>query len=283
MALCHDNSNYQTKEKILYNLQALSSYEKRELNALFRDLFLNDGFAYTLFDERALAFTAYFKREPLCNIISGRNRSPPVASWWKTWEKYKHLFPMRRFALIATQDRVHNSVNLYLVNKKLYFDMLHEASSQSRWVRNSGKTLEELQEIFTHFKIEKLPNYIEVLGILLGYGENNAYLFYRRDQIEQLLMEGPPPYKNQMTVEVVKNLREEIDRINKSLIPIRSLMKTQTHVKRLCFLSFVGFLVDATTDETKKILVKFQASKKKITDEYSRGDFLEITLEQLVL
>jgi len=183
-----------TRERTLRSLNSLSARERQDIEALFRELFLHEGFAYTLFDEKAMAFTAYFTRVPSMNVHCGLTY-PPSDSWWKTWEKYQSLFPMKRFALLTTQDYIHNSVRIYLINKKLYFKVLEVSRPDSRWVVNSGKkTLEELSKIFHDFKIEELSNYHELLGILLGFGENNANLFYRRDLLENILRGKHPEY-----------------------------------------------------------------------------------------
>ena len=266
-----------TKEWVHQCLNALSAQERGDLTSLFRSLFLNSGFDYTLFDERPMAFSAYFTRVPSMNVHCGFTY-PPEDAWWKTWEKYRDFFPMKRFALITTQDYLHNSVRIYLINKKLYFKVLASARPNSQWVVNSGKTLEELSKIFHDFTIEELPNYHELLGILLGFGENNANLFYRRDLLENILSGKHPEYGKSVLMGNLDRFQKELDQINNTLT-FMQLPNTYTHLQMVRPL---GFLVDNTTMETKKLKVKLQKARDKISAIYSQGNFLEITLEKLI-
>lgn len=272
---CTTSHEQVRRETIHVLLQSLSLAEQQKLDALFRMLFCNEGFSYTLFGERALAYTAYFKKIPLCNILAGK-KCLPIESWWKVWEKYQHLFPMNRFTLITADDPRHNSVCIYLINKEAYFSFLNKAHPHSRWVRNSRKTLEELREIFHTFKIQELPNYIEVLGILLGYGDDNAYLFYRRDVIENILTECIPPYTLPTADERIR-LQKELDEIHRTLIGV----KTDTPIDKLEFIGPLGFIANIHAHDTKRILNKFRMARKKISHEYIKGTVLEVTLVQL--
>ncbi len=266
-----------TKERIQRNLTSLSVQEKKDIETLFRSLFLHQGFAYTLFDERPLAYTAFFTSVPSINVHCGRLHAPENL-WWKTWEKYQHLFPMKRFALIAIHNQRRNSMHIYLVNKKLYFEVLEKAHPETQWVINSGRTLKELADIFRNFKIEQLPNYHEVLGILLGFGENNANLFYRRDLLENILTENDSEYGKAVIMQALDRFQNELDQINNTLTLIY-LPNTCTNLQMVYP---IGFLVDDTTEETKNIKHKFYKARNKISALYSKGDFLEITLERLM-
>jgi hypothetical protein len=266
-----------SQKQILENLVLLTPQEKSELDALFRELFLRSGFAYTLFDERPMAFTAYFTKTPYENIHAGF-LYPPIAKWWDTWEKYKHLFPLTNFQFIITQDDEHNSVRIYFINLKLYNQFIEKAQPNTRWVINSGKSVQELKQILKEFQIEQLPNYIELLGILLGYGENNSYLFYRRDEIEKMLSGNNKSYEEAFINGHLNKLQEELNQINKKLVSI----KYPQSVKRLELIYPPTFLVDKGTLETRRIIKQFTKAHKRITGLYSHNDFLEITLEKLI-
>src|SRR5437868_10987063 len=95
---------------------------------------------------------------------------------------------MEKFTIITLEDYKHNTVKIYLVNKKFLIATLHATRPDAKWVLNSGKNLKELERIFNDFTIGELPNYTEILGVLLGFGENNANLFYRREIMEEFLI-----------------------------------------------------------------------------------------------
>lgn len=279
-SLCNHSSPSSTarysKKQVLENLALLTPQERSDLDALFRELFLRGCFAYTLFDERPMAFTAYFTKTPYENIHAGF-LYPPIAKWWDTWEKYKHLFPLRNFEFIITQDAQHNSVCIYFINLKLYNEFIEKTQPNTRWVTNSRKSVQELKQILKKFQIVKLPNYIEVLGILLGYGEDNAYLFYRRKELEDTLDRKNQAYNQALIHGHLDKFREELDQLNRKLVPI----KYPQSVKRLEILYPPAFLVDIHTLETKKIIQQFTIAHKRITKLYSYNNFLEITLEKL--
>lgn len=94
---------------------------------------------------------------------------------------------------------------------------------------------------------ESIQNNEILLGICLGYGENNSILYYLRNKILQ------------------NNYLDFFGDYNYSLMRINSL----------------HFIANHQLEETKKLKTKYQNLRAKISEIYSRGEFLEITLSQL--
>lgn len=139
---------------------------------------------------------------------------------------------------------------IIIINKKSFLKTLKKHLSTFEKILNkkieprSFLTLIEKGEISFS---ESIQNNEILLGICLGYGENNANLYYLRNKILQ----------NQQL--------DFFGDYNYSLMRINSL----------------HFIANHQLEETRKLKTKYQNLRAKISAIYSRGEFLEITLSRL--
>jgi hypothetical protein len=123
-----------------------------------------------------------------------------------------------------------------------------------------------------------------LLGIILGFGKDNAALFERKSQIENFLSCASESYmKNPWNMPLSKpdstSLEEELNAIEAKeggIIDLEdeALINWTLHLP-------IGFLVDTTKTDLKQLRAKYKRERIKATRAYDKGDFLETTLREL--
>jgi hypothetical protein len=134
-------------------------------------------------------------------------------------------------------------------------------------------------------KIEKdhkvlfiLSNQQTLLGILLGYGEHNARLFDKRNQISHFVYKKKFP----KTPVIIPNPSEGFSSLQDEFSSYFSIL---THFGDRKYsplvIRSVFFVADHTHPETIALQQKYKKMRGEISAIYSKGDFLEITLSKL--
>lgn len=103
---------------------------------------------------------------------------------WTVWERYSHLFPSDKFVLRFIPGKS----TLVIVNKKSAKLVIGENIDLFRKHLNSDESVEEILEKICRPTDEDYlvgKNCI-LLGILLGYGRNNAIAFSNKSYIQRL-------------------------------------------------------------------------------------------------
>ena len=112
----------------------------------------------------------------------------------------------------------------------------------------------------------------DLIGILLGYGKVNAELYQKREKIRNRINHTKSIFIERDLI----SLNEELDALNARL-------KSFSNEGRL-FLQFMrlpGFVADHSHPETALLRKKYREQRMRITQLYSKGRILEITLAQL--
>jgi hypothetical protein len=111
--------------------------------------------------------------------------------------------------------------------------------------------------------LDVLKKHEGLIGTLLGYGRENAWLFHRRDLGESI------------------HLSRFVDLQGKAASWLGFFGKQQIDVsEKNLFLP--TFIVDANSEETKQLKKNYLAIRKKILNVYSGKDFLVTTLALLM-
>lgn len=105
-----------------------------------------------------------------------------------------------------------------------------------------------------------------LIGTLLGYGRDNAWLFYERSQGKKVHLSSAweQSLENYTIISIIKNYLSSKRRNNLSI--------------HLLYPSFVANLDSEETQELKK---EYHESRQRILDYYQGKDFLEATLSLL--
>lgn len=267
-------------------LSKLSQEEREALEAFFFELHFS-GASYVLFGSKPMSiclFTDpnYSKRPPLTNVIELSTcfhlQNIKTNRGLEVWEKYKHLFPSSKFAIIETRDE--NYITISIIQKQNFLKIVEDNIDIFREYLGVDITANAvLEQCLTSFDV--IQNHHVLLGIVLGYGRHNAQLFSRKVQIEEERESSiSSPLKIQiLPTEGFSSLEEEYQHITDRLMPIQQEdLWEWTHP----ILPLPGFIADLRDPETQQLRQQYREQHKQIIDIYKRGDFLEITLKALM-
>lgn len=224
--------------------------DRKTLEELFFSFVYGDNFGYTLFGDKAVALSACFKITPWENFLELGEWDGLFWKKWETWEKYKTLFPIREYILTREKSSF-GAEFFFLINKKTFIGLL----------KNNLETFEAILKINIHPEqfiskiengetsfLESINNSEMLLGMCLGYGKWNALLFSQRDKI----------FKNDC------------------------LKFFGSYERSLLRISSVHFMADPDHEETLHLKEKYDQLRGKLSAIYAKGNFFEITVEQLI-
>lgn len=242
-------------------LKLIPQDDLSRLNSLFSVIIKEDHGAYTLFGDKPVSLSGDFEITPWENIIE---RIPVGGIFWKNWsiwEKYKHLFPLKRYLLIkdSSESEKFKISHVFLVNKTEFIKVINDNLSLFEHVLGHPVIPEQILSDLESGKIsflDSISNNEMLLGILLGYGKINASLYNKREW-EGLNDAG---------------LRHSTIKLEPFGDYAYSPLVMQS----------IHFVADLKHPETKALQRKYQKLREKISAIYSQGDFLEITLSQLI-
>jgi hypothetical protein len=249
------------------------------LEKLFRILFNNANFSYTLFGDKPMSLevysTALFDEEDIFSQTELRFRKR-----WETWKKYAYLFPIKQYLLIENPSDRKDIIDIYFINKNSFINKVNEHLSLFQQAFG-----EDITGSFLLEKIEKDPKILStfdahqtLLGILLGYGKHNACLFAERHQLSPFVYkkEFPKiPVKIPAPSKGFSSLEEEFN----SYFSVLTLFGDPGYSPLI--IRSVHFVADHKHPETIALQEKYRRLRGEISAIYAKGDFLEITLSKL--
>lgn len=269
-------------------LKNLPEKDRKSLNEFFFSVMYTDHGSYTLFGDKPVAFSGYWvsprmslRGSELSEIFFFRN--------WQIWKKYENRLKILKYIFIEEPCLLNrkNKVDIFFINKKAFIKMVDEHIEFFKKFLGPDITGRSLLE-----EVERKKNLTSVikknqmlLGILLGYGVHNSYLFYRRDKILPFVEyrhRGPRqkimpslPIKAPAHSEKFPSLEEECKYLWSHLHFFGEKNFS------LLFMQSLHFVAELDHPETKALKKKYNDLRGKISAIYAPGDFLEITLTEL--
>lgn len=246
----------------------LSKKETVYLESFFKDLVCFEGLGYTLFFDKPICLSGYFKREPKGNIVKG-GYNPLFKLGWYTWKKNEHLFPHPNFIIFSEKIETEELKNyekqsrqkielysIFIINKKnLLFALEKNRDLFQKELGANFSSFELVQKIESERSLLKSINFNEgLLGILLGYGRESSLLYQEREVA----------CKNQKPKDYF-------------LIPIEIESK-----KPDCFIEPLRFVGDPHSKEVKEIMKQNAVEQEALCHIYSQHHFLEVSIKQLM-
>ncbi|MDP3962403.1 MAG: hypothetical protein Q8Q03_00845, partial [bacterium] len=241
---------------------------RKRLAGLMQKLFAEDSFAYTILGPKPVSWATYLNPLPLSNwakfydSFSKYHRT--IRSGWKTWEKYRHLFPSAHLSaesskcspgwisiLIINEDRFNDVINK---NKRDFQEILcHEIVDGFQLIKEA-----ENRSLMN----EVLKGHQALIGIVLGYGKDNSWKF----------LEG---CKNRTPIGWVWG-EEDAFFTDESIQS--NITLTDYYLSRYSCPSFAG---DPNSAESLALKTAYLLTKQKVMNYYKDKDFLEATLSLL--
>lgn len=232
-------------------------------------LVAEDNFAYTLLGSKPVSWVCYKNPLPFndwtmfCYTLKKYHSC--LRKGWKTWLKYRHLFPLANFW--AEKSESHPGwISILLVNEEQF----------NRVVIDHKKDFEEVlnREIVDGFQLLKeaktrplmseiLKGHQALMGIVLGYGRNNSWKFLQGIETNHLL-ECVWDETNDRTPGII-NTRLSADDAEACLL----------------LDSCPSFAGDPYSEESLMLKMDYLLTKEKVINYYKGKDFLEGTLSLL--
>jgi hypothetical protein len=282
------------KQDVARKLRSIPAEERVFLEAFFRDLISMDDGSYVLFGSKPASLMPYAEWEKRDLEFNFRFLSvtdfSPEKKGFEIWQKYQHLFPSKTYVLVKSRFSEYMAA-LFLIHKQRLFGVLSEHFT-------------DFQEIFPQFGSAKHllhamlddPSILQqicqehdlLLGIILGFGKENARLFERKMKIAAFLFPRKcgchaswlrHPFLQPTPSPGFATLEEELEAIElKSDGPID--IENGWGIQWALHFP-LGFLVDTTKTDLTKLRAELKQERSKATLAYHKKNFLEVTLQEL--
>lgn len=244
--------------------------DKRRLDYLFRELIFCDDLGYTLLGSKPISFGGYLKPFGSFNPIFLYQSLLPgnykMYLAWKTWSKYQHFFASSKHVLWAEKSPwIENGELIILANKKNISHLVDQYKEDFQQILGEELNLERWFQEVGHkpLFIEILHRHEGLIGSLLGYGRENAWLFWKRAQGEDITISGV--------------WERELQDHGLAQLTLWDYLFHNAKEK-LFYPPFVG---DPFSQETQQLKNEYQLTRNKIIQYYEGKDFLEATLQLL--
>jgi hypothetical protein len=265
----------------MFNL--IQEEDRYFLDFFFRHLLLKDPFAYVFMGDKPMAISGYFELgahfDLSCQQLSTTNSL--FRKGCEVFRKYQHLFAFNKVVFFFNFQEEMDYTEIICINKENVSNILdsheHLFSNVLNGKFNSEKLIEQLKQ--QKGDIDKvLKNNDELLGILLGYGKNNASLYHRREEIKKCIHSFKIPNKMRNAIPSSGSFT-----IEDELVSIQNTLKQfeNENLSNCIFMDLPHFMADYNSSETLELKKKYRHQRKKITKAYRKGAFLEVTLRKM--
>lgn len=243
--------------------------DKKRLFYFMRELFAEDSFAYTILGSKPVSWETYQNSLPFVNLpkfldsFSRYHRTLRLG--WKTWLKYRHLFPSTIF-FAESSKRHPESVSILIINEEQFNHIVNSNKQDFQNVlqREIVDGFQLLRESMDRSLMnEVLEGHQALMGIVLGYGRNNSWAFLEKSK------------KHEPLGWVWEETNEEK---SEEILQYTSSTDIENCIAPQSLPSFAGI---PNTEESMALKREYLLTKQKVIDYYKDKDFLEATLSLL--
>lgn len=265
------NKQFQS-ENTQNKLEQLSFEEKENLTTFFNEFLFNHAGAYTLFGncksvtiepllhydfEDFRKIDEYIKNHPKLKVIKVERK---LEETWKDWKKLSDKFEIKNYILTELKFSEKESLLIFLNIKNTikvleqYYDDFKRVTKEDF---NPIDVISRIKNKDDDFWKKIFKNHA-LVGILLGYGYDNASLF-------NLFMTNDDLY--------LKNLHQN------SKPSEDSRKKSKYYINNIPFR--LPIFVCLNKKQSDELIKKYSDERKKILKLYKNKDFLSVTIEKL--
>lgn len=233
-------------------LSEISIDDQKELERLFHDFVQDDHFGYTLFGDKPVSFTGHFIVTPWENTLEGLSQAGIFWKQWHIWEKHRAKFEIKKYLLIKEPALFRSAHAIFLINKKAFVECVNTHLNIFEKILghkfSAHQTLIDIESGKTSF-LNAINRNETLLGILLGYGLQNAILYNLDGRvIDRSKLEFFGDYDH--------NSLRRIDSVH--------------------------FVVDPHSEETKALQRKYEHLRNNLSEIYANGNFFKTSLLKLI-
>lgn len=250
--------------------------DRKRLEYFFRRLIFWEDGGYVLMGSKPCSIAAF--RDPVCFNSQFLSSLMPsnLRFWlgWKTWKKYERCFPHPGFLLI--EERQENGTSLLiLINKKEFLNIV--ASYRDDFEKICQKSMDQNQMLIDAESKPLLSRILQnndfLIGIILGYGRENSWLYHRKnkfsEQVKPLVSFIQPQEKERFSTYIAS---EGIWGF-----------ATGSLFRDLSEMPLPGFSVDPNNLETISLKRKYRESRQQLIEYFRQRNFFDGTIELLTL
>lgn len=182
---------------------------------------------------------------------------------WETLNKYIQRFPMKRFSLFTLSSPDSEVVVIAIVDKIKLTQCVSQNFEDFQELLQEVKP-EELLEDNTMYSFLQKISHDGLIGTLLGFGRENAWLFHKCKKIKMSPSERPMQGVWQ---------DEESDYLRHICLKCKSFQPWD-----VSDLFYPTFACDPLSEETKQLQQNYREERKKIIEYYQGRDVVKATL-----
>ena len=247
------------------------------LATFFNVILFSDDFSYLLFGSKPVACTSFEKSIPFnfsYECVSGFNFT--INKGLEVFKKYRHLFSSRNIIVHLSEDA--DYTYLLMINRENLLKTLEEHINDFQQVLGQNYTTDSLFAQITgkEYLADVIKNHEALLGILLGYGRNNAWNFHQKNKLSRRLNRFKPPIKRDSSLE--KEFAE--------LVKKTTFFSDDVHEKKYILKSpripLLHFMADPNSPETKKLREQYGKEREDMRRLFSRRDCANATFQKLM-
>lgn len=258
----------------------MSPDERYFLSTFLRGILFSDDFSYLLFGSKPIA--AGDVEKPTSFYFSSHCLSPSnlkIGKGFEVFKKNQHLFSSSNIIVHLSEDA--DYYDLVMINKKNLLKTLEQHINDFKQVLGPEITTEYLfTQITENAGIQglvKVINYHEaLLGILLGYGRNNAWLFHQKSTMSRRMNQFEPLLKWDGTLE--KKFAEEVQKMTFFSDDPHEYKYTAKSPR----LPLPHFMADPNSLETKMLKEQYGKERENMKRLFAKQNYVEATLQKLM-
>ncbi len=258
----------------------LTCEEQNGLKLLFHELFAENELGYTLFGNKPMSFCF-----PSTSVISFSTKDRifkiykrgtlPIFNALSAWDTVKQFTNCENYIFI-THERNGFPESIFLINKARFLHVLKENTDVLKKTYGCKVTAESFLSDLMNKKIEfeELLQQHLLLGILLGYGRDNAELFQRREDL--FVGKKQIPFSiSQKPSKRFSSAEKELESLDQKLLPI------YTRNTQLLLVKPVNFVADQQSPETHLLVSHYELLHKELTALFLSEDWFSLILEKI--
>lgn len=259
--------------------ESFSHKDTDELRKLFRFLFAENAFGYTLLGDKPMSFCFLPTGQPhistrdhifkIC-LRGDRSFVPGVLAWNKL-QIGNHF---GNYLLVFFKEKNLPTFAI-IINKRSFYRAVNENIEDFKEIYGLDVTAEKiLQRVFkAEWLFGELFSQHYLLGILLGYGKQNAALFQRRNELYYPSFQIPFLQKARPGRKF-STVKEEMEFINKCLRPV---MHKSPFIYLVRGVNFVG---DLSLEETQVLKREYEDLHRELTLIFKQPNWLELLIAE---
>ena len=260
------------EDKVEHALKRMTTEEQCALDCFFRYILLHEQGIYVFEGTKPAAWAGFTKpTHYLCNFFFWRplNMAVLLKRGYETWQKYQHLFPLEKYALLFHEEDDH--LHIFFLNRKCFLAKITEHLKDFRAVLGQDVTPQSLFKKLENKEISSLEALMrndKLMGLLLGFGYHNSSLFQEKIAFQRQVESGSLIPKS---AEYIAN---ELDKAEAKLhFPLRE--------SKLYLSALPCYLFDPTDAETQALKTQYSEQRKKLAAAYKGHRFFQTTLKEL--